>query len=116
MKTLMNNFVVIIQTMNEKKAVYVETHLDRAVEVQKRINSKNVVAPSQYTLQRRACYVMIQNVQQAPLHHKPRSRSPSVTSSPKRKKLEQGSSSSQKEQYSPSQSPIQIDDEASLRE
>ena len=50
MQTLMNNFVVIIQTMNEKKVVYVETHSDRAVEVQKRINSKNVVAPGQYTL------------------------------------------------------------------
>ena len=63
MQTLMNNFDVIIQTMNEKKAMYVETHLNKATEVQRRISSKNVVAPSQYTLQRRAGYVMIQNVQ-----------------------------------------------------
>ena len=88
MQTLMNNFAVIIQTMNEKKAVYVETHPNRAAEVQKRINNKNVVAPGQYTLQRRESYVMIQNVQQAPLHQMPRSRSPSAASSPKRQKLE----------------------------
>ena len=63
MQTLMNNFVVIIQTMNENKAMYVEAHPNRVVEVQKRINNKNVVAPGQYTLQRREGYVMIQSVQ-----------------------------------------------------
>ena len=90
MQTLMNNFAVIIQTMNEKKAMYVETHLDKVAEVQKRINNKNVVAPGQYTLQRRAGYVMIQNVQQAPLHQMPRSRSPFAANSPKRKKIRIG--------------------------
>ena len=73
MQTLMNNFVVIIQTMNEKKAMYVETYPNKAAKVQRRIRRKNVVAPSQYTLLRRVGYVMIQNVQQTPLHQKPRS-------------------------------------------
>lgn len=50
MKELMNNFIVIIQTMNEKKATYVHTYMDKDIEVQKRINRRNMVAPSQYTL------------------------------------------------------------------
>lgn len=47
MQALMNNFTVIMQTMNEKKATYVGTYPDRAAEVQRRINNKNIVAPSQ---------------------------------------------------------------------
>ena len=67
MQALMNNFVVRIQTMNEKKAIYAKTYLDRVVEVERRINSKNIVALRQYTLQKRAGYVMVENVQQASL-------------------------------------------------
>ena len=33
MQALMNNFTMIIQTMNEKKAMYVKTYPDKAVEV-----------------------------------------------------------------------------------
>ena len=50
MQALMNNFDVIIQAMNEKKDAYVKTYPDKAAEVQMRINSRNVVAPGQYTL------------------------------------------------------------------
>ena len=42
----MKNFVVIIQAMNEKKATYAKTYLDRATKVQRRIDSRNIVAPS----------------------------------------------------------------------
>ena len=63
MQALMNNFVVIIQTMNEKKAIYVETYPDKVSEVQRRINNRNVVAPGQYTLQKRVGNIIIQNVQ-----------------------------------------------------
>lgn len=112
----MNNFAEILQAMNEKKATFVATYLDRAAELQGRMNSKNVMTLGQYTLQKRGGYVMIQNVQQAPSQQKPISEDSPVESAPKRQKLEQGSSSSQAEQYSPSQSPIRIDDEVSLRE
>ena len=44
MQALMNNFTVIIQTMNEKKAMYVKTYPDKVAEVQRRINSRIVVA------------------------------------------------------------------------
>ena len=50
MEVLMNNFTMIIQTMNEKKAIYVETYPNKPTELQRRINSRNVVAPGQYTL------------------------------------------------------------------
>ena len=50
MQVLMNNFSIIIQIMNEKKATYSKTYLDKAAEVQRRINSRNIVAPGQYTL------------------------------------------------------------------
>ena len=63
MQELMNNFVVMIEAMKEKKNAYVKTYLDKATEVQRRINSRNIVAPSQYTLQKRVGYVMVQNVQ-----------------------------------------------------
>ena len=56
MHVLMNNFATIMQTMTEKKDTYVKAFPDRAAEVQRRINSRNVVAPSQYTLQKRAGY------------------------------------------------------------
>ena len=59
----MNNFAAIMQTMNEKKATYVKAYPDKAVEVQRRINSRNIVAPGQYTLQKRAGYVMVQHIQ-----------------------------------------------------
>ena len=42
----MNNFSVIMQTMSEKKATYAKTYLDRATKVQRRIDSRNIVAPS----------------------------------------------------------------------
>ena len=45
MQALMNNFVVIIQVMNEKKDVYVKAYPDKATKVKRRINNKNVVAP-----------------------------------------------------------------------
>ena len=66
MQALMNNFSVIIQAMKEKKEAYVEAYPDEAAEVQRRISSRNVVALGQYTLQKRAGYVMIQNVHQLP--------------------------------------------------
>ena len=50
MLALMNNFAMIIQAMNEKKDAYVKVYPDRAAEVQRRINSRNIVAPGQYTL------------------------------------------------------------------
>ena len=84
MQTLMNNFAEILQAMNEKKATFVETYPVRAAEVQGRMNSKNTVAPSQYTLQRRGGYVMIQNVQQAPSQQKPKSESSPTESAPKK--------------------------------
>ena len=52
--------------MNEKKETYVKAYPDRAAEVQRRINNRNVVAPGQYTLQKRMRYVVVQNVQQLP--------------------------------------------------
>ena len=52
----MNNFSIIMQTMNEKKDTYAKAYPNRVVEVQRRINNRNVVAPSQYTLQKRAGY------------------------------------------------------------
>ena len=62
MYVLMNNFSAIMQTMNEKKATYVKTYPDRVADVQRRINNKNIGAPGQYTLQKRAGYVIMQNV------------------------------------------------------
>ena len=58
---------------------------------------------------------MVQHIQQILPHGRPRLESPSAASAPKRQKLEQGSSS-RVEEYSPSQTPTRIDDEASLRE
>ena len=113
MQALMNNFAAIIQAMNEKKETCVKAYPERAAEVQRKMNSRNVVTPGQYTLQKRAGYVVIQNVQQSQRQQRQIPGSPPAT---KRQRLEQGSSSSQTEQYSPSQSPIRIDDEASLRE
>ena len=49
----MNNFAKIIQAINEKKETYVKAYPDRAVEVQRRINNRNVVVLGQYTLQKR---------------------------------------------------------------
>ena len=84
MQALMNNFAEILQAMNEKKAAFVATYPDRAAEVQRRMNSKNIVAPGQYTLERRAGYVMIRNVQQALSQHKPRTESSPTKSAPNR--------------------------------
>lgn len=111
----MNNFVGIMQTLNEKKGILAKAYPDRVVEVERRINSRMVVTPSQYTLQRRDGYLVAQNVQYNPPYKRPRSESPFDISSPKKQKLEQGSSS-QIGEYSPSQTPLRIDDEASLRE
>ena len=66
MQALMNNFSAIIQTMNEKRETYVKAYPNRAAEMQRNINSRNVVAPGQYTLQKRTGYVVVQNVQQLP--------------------------------------------------
>ena len=44
MHVLMNNFIAIMQTMNEKKATYVKAYLDRETEVERRINSRMIVA------------------------------------------------------------------------
>ena len=84
MKVLMNNFAIIMQTMNEKKATYAKTYPDRATEVKRRINNRNIVSPGQYTLQKRVGYVMVQHVQQAPPQERPRPDSPSAASAPKR--------------------------------
>lgn len=45
MQALMNNFAEILQVMHEKKATFFATYPDRAAEVQRRMNNKNIVAP-----------------------------------------------------------------------
>ena len=45
MNVLMNNSFVMMQTMNEKKATYVNAYPDRETEVQRRINRRMIVAP-----------------------------------------------------------------------
>ena len=50
MDMLMNNFVGIMQNLNEKKDILEKAHLDRAIEVERRLSSRMVVTPSQYTL------------------------------------------------------------------
>lgn len=50
MNALMNNFVVIMKTMNEKKNILVKAYPNKALEVERRINNKMIVTPSHYTL------------------------------------------------------------------
>ena len=86
----MNNFSLIIQKMNLKRATYAKTYLDRVVEVQRRINNRNIVALGQYTLyQKREGYVIVQHAQQVPPQGRPRPDSPSIASALKRQNLEQ---------------------------
>ena len=73
-----------MQTMNEKKAAYVKAYPDRATEVQRRINNRNIVSPSQYTLQKKVGYVIVQNIQLVPPQRKPRLESPPVASTSKK--------------------------------
>jgi len=87
--------------MDEKRDAYTKANLDKDVEIQKRINSRNMVSPGKYTLQKRVGYVVVKSVQWTPLQQRQRLESPPVESAPKRQKLEKGSSSSQVEQYSP---------------
>lgn len=69
----------------------------------------------QCTLQKRAKYIVARSVLPVPPYKRPRFESPPDTYAPKKKKLEQGSSSNV-EEYSPTQTPLMIDDELSLRE
>ena len=59
MQALMNNFSEIIHAMNEKKDAYAKAHLDKATKIQRRINNRNMVSSGQYTLRKRAGYVVI---------------------------------------------------------
>ncbi len=52
--------------MNENKDIFIMTHLDKATEIQRRMSGRNVVTPGQYTLRKRAGYVMVQSVQLVP--------------------------------------------------
>jgi hypothetical protein len=40
MDALINNFGVIMQTMNEKNNILVKAYLDKAIEVEKKVNSR----------------------------------------------------------------------------
>jgi hypothetical protein len=84
MDMLMNNFAGIMQTLNEKKGILAKAHPDISAEVERRINRRMVVTLGQYTLQRRARYVVDWNVQYVPPYKRPRSESPSDTSAPKK--------------------------------
>ena len=59
MHVLMNNFVSMMQTMNEKKATYVKAYPDKVSKVERRINNRMIVYPSQYTLQKREGYIVV---------------------------------------------------------
>ena len=44
MNVLMNNFVVMMETMNERKDIYVKVYPDQEVEVERRINIRMIVS------------------------------------------------------------------------
>lgn len=86
----MNNFAEIIHAVNEKNDVYAKAHLDKAIEIQRRINSKNMASLGQYTLRKRARYVVIQSVQPTPLSAEAKAREPSCKECPKKTKARIG--------------------------
>ena len=47
---LMDNFAGFMQTLNEKKEILTQAYLDKAIEVEKRLASKMILNPGQYTL------------------------------------------------------------------
>lgn len=59
---LMDNFVGIMQTLNEKKEIMTQAYPDKAIEVERRLASRMTVTSRQYTLQKRIEYVVAKNV------------------------------------------------------
>ena len=86
-------------------------NLDKAKEILDRIPSRLVVNPGQYIFQKSEGYNV---VQQAPIHKDEPSISTLDIPVTKRQRLEKGESS-KVELYSPSQSPLRLDDEQVLR-
>ena len=89
MDMLMNNIFGIMQTLNEKKYIIIKTYLGRAIEVERRLNNRIIVTLGWYTLQRKARYIVTQNMQYVPPYKRPSLESPSDTNAPKKQRLEQ---------------------------
>lgn len=47
---LMNNFVGIMQALNEKKEILTQAYLDKAIEVKRRLETKMILNQGQYKL------------------------------------------------------------------
>ena len=73
---LMDNFVGFMQNLNEKKEILTQTYPSRAIEVEKRLESKMILNPGQYTLQRKSRYVVAKSVQPVPLYKRQLSKIP----------------------------------------
>ncbi|OYD06015.1 hypothetical protein [Paludifilum halophilum] len=63
----MDNFVGIIQTLNEKNKNFTQCYPDKATKVENRLASRLIINLGQYTLQKRARYVIEKSVQSIPL-------------------------------------------------
>ena len=74
MDILINKFARIMQTLNEKKDIITKAYPDKSTKVERILNNRMIVAPSQYILQRKVGYDVAQNVHFIPPYKRPRSK------------------------------------------
>ena len=58
----MDNFVGIIQNLNEKKEILTQAYPNKAIEVKSRLSRKMFLKLGKYTLQKNAGYIVARNV------------------------------------------------------
>ena len=103
----MTHFSSIMEVLNEKKTILIKNNLDKAREFLNKLAIKPVVNPGQYTFQKKEGYTV---VRQGPVHKEEPSRETANLPGGKRQKIEE-----RPNVYSPSQSPLRLDDEKIVR-
>ena len=104
---LITHFASITEVLNEKKTILMRNNPNGAKETLNKLDIKPVVTPGQYTFQKKEGYTILR---QAPMHKEEPSTNTADVPAAKRQRIEERS-----DVYSPSQSPLRLDDEQTIR-